>query len=270
MTSVKRHSRDTLVFINHEFAELRATTPYIMMERRIQRRRINSSQWNASVVLIQFVILETLLLKCTTHALSITTKNPVRSGGTGPDAVVRLGTVLVAPKEEYHHFYREAAIFLYDMGHFYEETPDEYIIRGLILDHPTPFTVGEMIPNTPEHSWLSTHKVFRGGDQGKEDSVLLLHNQPSWAADGEIGSTGLHLGGWNHAATADDVAAQAKVFFNYCEFTEAQIEAFFADPDKDDPWMAVEVDPALVLNNDWGRGDCWRYLRNSLVQLRQK
>jgi Uncharacterized ACR, COG1678 len=215
-----------------------------------------------------------LLLKTgRTRAWSIPAPSghPIRSGGAGPDAVVRVGTVLLAPKEEYHHFYREAAIFLYEMGQFYDET-EEYIIRGVILDHPTPFTVGEMIPALAP-SFLATHKVFRGGDQGKEDSVLLLHNQPSWAAESsEIGAdTGIYRGGAGSLAvtTVDDTAVSARVFFNYCEFTEAQIEAYFADPDRDDPWMALEVDPALVWNEDWGRGDCWRYLRNSMVQLRR-
>ena len=192
---------------------------------------------------------------------------PVRFLGTGPDTVVRLGTVLVAPRNEYHHFYRESAIFLYEMGYLLAAEPEEYVVRGVLLDHPTPFTVGEMIPSAAA-SLLAGHKVYRGGDQGQEDSVLLFHQQPKWGNEA-IGATGLYRGGWNHVPGENDTTEvpppAAKVFFNYCEFTEAQIEAYFQeDPGNDDRWMAFEVAPDLVLR-DWGRGDCWRYLRNSMA-----
>lgn len=56
--------------------------------------------------------------------------------GKGENAIVRKGAVLVAPVHEYHHFYRNSAIFIQDMG---ENEEGLYVIRGLIIDHPTPF-----------------------------------------------------------------------------------------------------------------------------------
>ena len=66
--------------------------------------------------------------------------------GKGDRAIVRTGCVLVAPVHEYHHYYRKAAIFIHAMGED-DDKGGVYVVRGVILDHPTPFTVGEMIMN---------------------------------------------------------------------------------------------------------------------------
>ena len=191
--------------------------------------------------------------------------------GKSTDAIVRPGIVLVAPAYEFHHFYRESAIFVYAMG---EDENDYYVIRGVILDQPTPFTLSEMLTAVPSENSLGDSLLFRGGDKGG-DGAILLHNCPDVPGEG-IGSSGVWHGGWEAALQAcRSGSAQAenfKAFFNYCEFTEKELEKMLDQEDEEtgDGWMSVEVDNKLVLNGDWGKGECWRLLRNALVQLEEK
>ena len=243
---------------------------------------------------------------------------PIEFLGKGTDAIVRLGVVLVAPLNEFHHFYRQAAIYIYAMG--YDDDDDNqaendptnlsstYYIRGVILDHPTPFTVQEMIPNfasssssslssssnQPQqhdhHHPLASNLIFRGGDKGRENSVLLLHNQKNVPkCSEEIGTSGLYHGGFDYiASTASSSRSRSigsdssdkdidmdghnfKFFFNYCEFTEDEIEELFASSEDGDAWASVQIhDTSLILNEEWDRGDCWRYIRNSIAQQLQQ
>ena len=244
---------------------------------------------------------------------------PIEFLGKGTDAIVRLGVVLVAPLNEFHHFYRQAAIYIYAMG--YDNNDDNqaendqtnlsstYYIRGVILDHPTPFTVQEMIPNfaswssslssfnQPQHDHhhhpLASNLIFRGGDKGRENSVLLLHNQKNVPkCSEEIGTSGLYHGGFDYIASTASSSSRSsssssaigssdkdidmdghnfKFFFNYCEFTEDEIEELFASSEDGDAWASVQIhDTSLILNEEWDRGDCWRYIRNSIAQQQQQ
>ena len=212
--------------------------------------------------------------------------------GKGMDAIIRLGAVLVAPSNEFHHFYRQAAIYIYAMGYDDEMPKNDnvvstYYIRGVILDHPTPFTVQEMIPvissQNPSHP-LASNLIFRGGDRGRENSVLLLHNQNNIpGCSDEIGTSGIYHGGFDsivsssstdhsnnsHTTNDSDIdwdGNNFKFFFNYCEFTEDEIEELLASNEDGDAWASVQIqDPSILLNEEWDRGDCWRYIRNSIV-----
>ena len=194
----------------------------------------------------------------------------VRFLGRGEDAIVRPGCVLVAPSNEFHHFYRRSAIFIYGMG----EDPDEenvYVIRGLIIDHPTPFTLAEMmeqnpvVPNNP----LGTNFLFRGGDKGQE-GVILLHDQDDMGQN-EIGLSGIYEGGWQIAldscAEGSKDTKNFKAFFNYCEFTEDELEDLLSSAEDGDSWASVEVQPSVILDPDWDRGDAWSRLRNTLQKM---
>jgi hypothetical protein len=183
--------------------------------------------------------------------------------GKGERAIVRNGVVLVAPAEEYHHFYRQAGVFIYTMG---EDEVGEYVVRGLIVDHPTPFTLREMIDNKGiplENNPLGETLVFRGGDKGGE-GVVLLHTRKD-LGQSEIGSSGLYQGGWEAAleACAQGKAKpeEFKIFFNYCEFTEKELESMLTLDEEGDG--SVEVNPDFVLNPDWNRGAAWARLRNA-------
>lgn len=198
--------------------------------------------------------------------------------GKGPNAVIRQGSVLVAPPNEYHHFYKNSAIFVYSIGLDPEEKDgNEYVIRGVILDHPTPFTLSEMIESErTKKNPLGDTLVFRGGDRGGE-GVLLVHNSAEiGGCDNEIGTSGLYQGNWDDvlsacAAGSMDAENNAKVFFNYCEFSESELESLMTlDKETGDGWLSVEVEPRVVLNPDYDRGSAWSMLRNAVREERMR
>jgi hypothetical protein len=186
--------------------------------------------------------------------------------GKGDRAVVRPGVVLLAPTHEYHHYYRRAAIFVHAMG---EGDDGVYVIRGVILDHPTPFTLNEMMPGGKiADNPLKDNLMFRGGDKGG-DGVILLHNREN-LGQSAIGLSGVYQGGWDAAleacAKGDADVGDFKTFFNYCEFTEPELEDLLKSNEDGDCWASVEVDSGIVLSEDWDRGDCWKRLRNEVAQ----
>jgi Uncharacterized ACR, COG1678 len=237
--------------------------------------------------------------------------------GSGSDAVVRLGCVLVAPEHETRHFLRRAAIFVYAMGERPavdcgpqddddDDDETEYVVRGLILDQPTAFALSEMMPGIDPSNGMANLPIFRGGDAG-QDGLILLQGPPDdrSEADGDDAtkaattatkiSAGLYHGGWSEALEAaardgflDNELRKFKVFFNYCEFTEAQLEAMLAsstgtdasdsaatsdndedDDDDDDVWVSLEVPPDAVLNSEYGPGEAWANFRNAVTQMRR-
>jgi Uncharacterized ACR, COG1678 len=222
--------------------------------------------------------------------------------GYGSDAVVRLGCVLVAPEHETRHFLRRAAIFVYAMGERpvdggrpqEDDDETEYVIRGLILDQPTAFSLSEMMPGIDPSNGMANLPIFRGGDTGQDGLILLQgRHDESGGRDAtettitatEI-SSGLYHGGWTEALAAaandgalDNGSRKFKVFFNYCEFTEAQLEAMLgsstgtsdeaANSNDDDVWVSLVVPPDAVLNSEYGPGEAWASFRNAVTQMRQ-
>jgi putative AlgH/UPF0301 family transcriptional regulator len=205
------------------------------------------------------------------HPSVILGSSDIRFLGHGEHAIVRPGVVLVAPSHEYHHFYRKAAIFVHGMG---EDPHGDYVVRGLIIDHPTPFTLKEMILDQDKinrSNSMGDSLLWRGGDKGG-DGVILLHNRIELGQP-QIGLSGLYQGGWDAALAAADRKDDSsfKIFFNYCEFTEQELENMLQSNDDDgDGWSSVEVDPSFVLDDTWDRGDAWARLRNSIAQVREK
>ncbi|CAB9499335.1 Uncharacterized ACR, COG1678 [Seminavis robusta] len=201
-------------------------------------------------------------------ALYLSTTNPnVRFLGKGSHAVVRPGTVMVAPQDEFHHFYRQAAIFIYAMGEDEDTDEGRYMIRGAILDHPTPFTLGEMADSSLlegiKDNPMAENLIHRGGDKGG-DNVFMLHNQPEIGDGDMIGTSGVFQGGLQEALEACKQGKAKpedfKFFFNFCQWTEEELESMLDD----DPWIAVEVPADYVLSAEWDRSDCWKQLRNAL------
>jgi hypothetical protein len=208
--------------------------------------------------------------KTNTHqtALSASPDSSVRFLGKGENAIVRPGVVLVAPAHEFHHYYRRAAIFIHAMG---EDEHGEYVIRGVIIDHPTPFTLKEMTDaNTAiEASPLGDNLLFRGGGQGG-DGVILFHDMEE-LGQSAIGLSGVYQGGWDAAlqacANGDADVDDFKIFFNFCQFNEPEMEDLLKSNEDGDCWASVEVDAEMVLNPDWERGDAWQRLRNAVAQM---
>jgi Uncharacterized ACR, COG1678 len=189
----------------------------------------------------------------------------VRFLGKGERAIVRPGVVLLAPSNEFHHYYRQAAIFIHAMG---EDEFGVFVVRGVIIDHPTPFTLAEMMPDSSNilNNPLGNNFLFRGGDKGGE-GVVLLHNKEH-LGQSVIGVSGVYQGGWEEVLAAC-AAGEAdvndfKLFFNYCEFTEVEIADLLKSYEDGDCWASVEVSTEMILDGDWDRGDCWRKLRNAI------
>jgi hypothetical protein len=201
--------------------------------------------------------------------------------GSGIDAPEREGIVLLAPVEEYHHFLRQAAVFIYAIGEDDDSVHDELVIRGVIIDHPTPFTMKEMMmippPDHQDDPSFTTNTtcvydnfIFRGGDTGGE-SAFCLHSIKGLTMN-EIGTSGIYQGGDianafdNHNNNKDSTNHdQVKFFFNYMEFTEQELEDMLNVTYQDgDAWISVQVPPELVLRNDYRRGEAWARLRNAI------
>jgi hypothetical protein len=166
--------------------------------------------------------------------------------------------VLLAPSEEYHHFLRQAAVFVYAMG---TNDDDDYVVRGVIVDHPTPFTMGEMMDSKPTGG-VYDNLIYRGGDTGGE-SAFCLHSIDSFGLE-EIGTSGIYQGGDVGAVSETDIT-RVKFFFNYMEFLEQELEDMLEVTHSDgDAWTAVEVPPDVVLNSEYERGEAWSRLRNAI------
>ncbi len=197
--------------------------------------------------------------------------------GRGSSAIVRKGSLLVAPSQEYHHLLSKAAIFIYDVG-LADDNSEELVARGVIIDHPTAFSVSEMIDESfyfpsdgvgSAAATLRNNTLFRGGDLG-EELVMMLHSlhQPSQVM---IGSSGIYQGGLSNILEAINQGQvgcdSVKFFFNYLEFTETQLNLMFHDnptnqPGSVDSWISVEVPSHFILHNDYSRGSAWEMLRN--------
>lgn len=193
----------------------------------------------------------------------------IRYLGSGDDAIIRPGVVLVAPAHEYDHFLMRSAVFIYAIGLDDEENT---IVRGVVLDHPTAFMIGEMSPNVM--GGLSENRLFRGGYDGS-DTAMLLH---SAGGDGPIksgsmiGSSGIFEGGVVSAMESADAGLietnRCKFFFNYMQFTQKELDNMFAGAEDGDTWVSVEIPPDYVLNSDYTRGQLWSKLRNSIREKR--
>jgi hypothetical protein len=204
--------------------------------------------------------------------------------GRGSSAIVRKGSLLLAPSQEYHHLLSKAAIFIYDVG-LADDDSEELIARGVIIDHPTAFSVSEMIDESlyfPHDevglaaATLGKNTLFRGGDLG-EEFVMMLHSLPvsnHHPSQGMIGSSGIYQGGLSYIIDAINKGEKVgydsiKFFFNYLEFTETQLNLMFHDelenqPGSIDSWISVEVPSFFILHNDYSRGSAWEILRNHI------
>uniref|UniRef100_A0A7R9UID7 Uncharacterized protein n=2 Tax=Pinguiococcus pyrenoidosus TaxID=172671 RepID=A0A7R9UID7_9STRA len=129
-----------------------------------------------------------------------------------------LGCVLLAPKEEYNHFLREAAVFIYEWDSFADDT--EPMAKGVIVDQVTAFELGEMAPAL-EGTPLGGNKLYTGGEAGN-NAVIMMHEHEGIQGSRPIGN-GLFVGGVSHAqelvGSGALPASDFKFFFNHCVWT---------------------------------------------------
>lgn len=155
----------------------------------------------------------------------------IRFLGKGSNAIVRPGVILLAPAEEFHHYLRQSAVFVYAMG---TDENDDYVIRGAILDNPTPFTMGEMMEQKKQGG-VYENLIFRGGESGGQEA-FCLHSDESLDLE-EIGTSKIFQGG-----DIDKIKDPSKVkfFFNYMEFLEQELEEMLEIIQEDgDGWTSV-------------------------------
>lgn len=195
----------------------------------------------------------------------------IRYLGSGDDAIIRPGVVLVAPVHEYDHFLMRSAVFIHAIG---LDDQDNVIIRGVVIDHPTAFTIGEMSPNVMGK--LSDNLLFRGGYDGS-DSAMMLHsaggpNGPI-KSDTMIGTSGIFEGGIVSAMESVDAGViepdRCKFFFNYMQFTQKELDNMFGGVEDGDAWVSLEIPADYVLNSDYERGQLWSKLRNVIRDIRK-
>lgn len=192
---------------------------------------------------------------------------PVRYLGKGEDAIIRPGVVLVAPSHEYHHFLTKSAVFVQAIG---LDKFGEHVTRGVIIDHPTVFTMGEMATGAVT-GVLANNLLFQGGDQGG-DKAIMLHGKSDIGRGNMIGTSGIFEGGLDAAMEAADFGETGpekfKFFFNHVEFTDNELANMMGNVDSEgDAWMSVEVPVEMILDSDMNRGDAWRSLRNELKAM---
>lgn len=194
--------------------------------------------------------------------------------GKGPDALVKEGVVLVAPLHEFNHHLRQSVVFIYDIGYENDDDAEELeednpvLIRGVVVDSPTPFTIHEMTDGSVEVSpALRDNLVFRGGNVGDEGVVVLNGVGPATVNEEPIGSSGIYLGGGKsiHSKEEQD-ASLYKFFFQHVEFRQEELEDLLEDVEEGDGWISLQIPPAMVLNGDYDNGDCWKRLRNHAQQ----
>jgi putative AlgH/UPF0301 family transcriptional regulator len=147
-----------------------------------------------------------------------------------------------------------------------QDENDVYVIRGVIIDHPTPFTMGEMAEQAGESNEVFENLLFRGGELG--DSAFMLHSDEAlgqMAGKEMIGTSGIFQGGLEFASEISLDPERVKFFFNYMEFTEKELENMLNDDyEGNTGWISVEASPEIVLNSSYDRGDAWAYLRNTV------
>jgi putative AlgH/UPF0301 family transcriptional regulator len=195
-------------------------------------------------------------------------ESSVRFLGRGKDAIVRPGVVLLSPPEEFQHFLRQAAVFIYAMG---EDDDGVFVIRGAIIDHPTPFTMGEMAQQDGDASEVFKNLIYRGGEFGS-DAAYMLHSDETLGERTEnemIGTSGIFQGGLEYAITNKMPLdpEKFKFFFNHMEFTEDELDSMLnTQTEKRDAWISIEVPPEMVLNSDYDRSEAWSRFRNAVSE----
>lgn len=162
-----------------------------------------------------------------------------------------------------------------------EDEYDTFVIRGAIIDHPTPFTIQEMMAgdvdgnaktgsSNTQPEYLQ-NLLYRGGELG--DAAFMLHSDTTLGEQANlemIGTSGVFEGGLEHAMSTNySIDPQkAKFFFSYMEFTEAELEEMLENRESDTTqWVSVEVPPDFVLSSEWERGEAWARLRNAVRDM---
>jgi len=218
------------------------------------------------------------LLKSTPSSTMLrSSSNPITFLGKSSNNPLQPGTIITSPLYESSHWLKKCSIFLYSITKHYE-----FVLKGVILDYPTAFTIGEMSNSIP--GVLSGNILLNGGDVGSDKVIVLhpydtkyimqdnkLYDNDSTVCKGSyrIGDSNIYMGGLHDLTILAEKklidSEKCQFVFNYVEFTEKQVKEIIMKEVKgdDDGWMSFNVrDVNLVLKQDLKRGDIWKKLRS--------
>ena len=151
-----------------------------------------------------------------------------------------LGTILVARPQETNDTYIRSTIFIYH----HDDSLNE--IRGIVLERPTPFLVGEIAPGMPAAFY--SNSLFMGGDDGDE-LATVLHTQSFDGSAKNVGA-GVYMGGLKHITEAVEARIlspkQVKFITKSCRWTRDGLFHEIAQG----RWGLVKLPPSLVIGSE--------------------
>ena len=163
------------------------------------------------------------------------------------------GCILLAQPNDGSHFFIRAAIFIYQYS-------KEEGAKGVILERPSAFTMGETSPGV---GCFEANTLFIGGEQGS-DTAIMLGRKPLEGACKYVGS-GVYLGGMKSAKervmNGDGVPKDYKFFFNHAEWEAGLLEREITDG----KWDVIKAPPEDVLSQDPTKTEFWNRARNQLI-----
>jgi putative AlgH/UPF0301 family transcriptional regulator len=167
------------------------------------------------------------------------------------------GCVLLAQPNDSSHFFVRASVFIFQHS-------KEGGSRGVILERPTAFTMGE---SSPGIGVFEGNTLYMGGDDGSDTAIMLGRFELPGSCR-YVGS-GIYIGGIKSATelvkSGGAVPKDFKFFFNNAEWgpgvLEKEIEA--------GRWDVVRMPPEDILSQDSGLS-LWNKARNKLISNSQK
>jgi putative AlgH/UPF0301 family transcriptional regulator len=203
------------------------------------------------IILILAVNVGSLRHYCpkTLHA----SRKALRMGVVVPEEpVLQQGVVLVSKPGEHNHFLYQQAVFLYE----YTQRGS----RGVILERPTAFTMGEMSPGI---GVFEANTLFMGGEDG-DDMAIMMHSYNMTGNVKYVGA-GVFVGGMKQAREMVEARQAApkefKFFFNGIEWAPGVLEREI----ELDRWDVVEATADVILRQGAG-ATLWQRARQEIIK----
>ena len=179
-----------------------------------------------------------------------------------PESPLAPGSVVASTPGSFDHYYLESLVLLIEHS---EETGSV----GVLLNHETPWTVGEMTGDTSTMGELmSENNLFLGGDAGR-DTMLMVHSLPLLEGARPLGNTPLAIGGVREAvklvSTGQLVASKFKFFYKTVEFLPGQLQL----QREDGMFEHVELSPSLLLQQS-GQRSMWHEVRQLMADAERE
>lgn len=166
------------------------------------------------------------------------------------------GCVLLAQATDSSHFFVRASVFIFQHS-------EEKGSRGVILERPTAFTMGE---SSPGIGVFEGNTLYMGGDDGSDTAVMLGKFELAGAC--KYVGAGIYIGGVKAATDlvkeGGAVPKDFKFFFNTAEWGPGVLEKEI----QSGRWDVVQVPPEDILCQDNGMS-LWNKARNKLMSQKR-